>query len=140
MQLQKLPGWIEQRRANAAVLNRRLGEYASVRLTLPPEDIYHSYYKYYVFVRSEKLKEGWSRDRIMNEIAAQGVPAFSGSCSEIYLEKAFSDAGYGPQERLPVAKELGETSLMFLVHPTLSEADVEGMADVVCAVLEEATL
>ena len=140
LQLQKLPGRIEQRRANAAVLNRRLGEYASVRLTLPPEDIYHSYYKYYVFVRPEKLKEGLSRDRIMNEIAAQGVPAFSGSCSEIYLEKAFSDAGYGPQERLPVAKELGETSLMFLVHPTLSEADVEGMADVVCAVLEEATL
>lgn len=139
LQLRKLPTWIEQRRAHAEVLNRRLGVFASIRLTLPPEDIYHSYYKYYVFVRPEALKDGWNRDRIMNEIAARGVPAFSGSCSEIYLEKAFTDAGYGPQERLPVARELGETSLMFLVHPTLSTEDMAGMADVICAVLEEAT-
>lgn len=139
LQLRKLPQWIEGRRANAAVLNRRLGEYSSVRLTLPPEDVYHSYYKYYVFVRPEQLKEGWSRDRIMNAISAQGVPAFSGSCSEIYLEKAFTHSGYGPQERLAVARELGETSLMFLVHPTLSESDMEAVADVICTVLEEAT-
>ncbi|MDO4264007.1 MAG: DegT/DnrJ/EryC1/StrS aminotransferase family protein, partial [Deinococcus sp.] len=139
LQLRKLPQWIEQRRANAAVLNRRLGEYASVRLTLPPEEIYHSYYKYYVFVQPQALKDGWDRDRIMNEISAQGVPAFSGSCSEIYLEEAFQDAGYGPAERLPVARELGETALMFLVHPTLNETDMEAVADVICAVLEEAT-
>ncbi|WP_261664957.1 DegT/DnrJ/EryC1/StrS family aminotransferase [Deinococcus sp. Marseille-Q6407] len=139
LQLRKLPGWIEQRRANAAVLNRRLGEFASIRLTLPPAEILHSYYKYYAFVQPERLKEGWDRDRVMNTIAAQGVPAFSGSCSEIYLEKAFQDAGYGPKERLPVARELGETSLMFLVHPTLSGADMEAMADVICSVLKEAT-
>jgi len=60
----------------------------------------------------------------MAAINAEGIPCFSGSCSEIYREKAFVDAGYGPTYRLPVAKELGETSLMFLVHPTLTEADM----------------
>jgi dTDP-4-amino-4,6-dideoxygalactose transaminase len=100
---------------------------------LPGEDIFHSYYKYYVFVRPEMLRDGWSRDRIMNEIVNQGVPCYSGSCSEIYREKAFTDAGYGPKNRLPVAQELGETSLMFLVHPTLTDEEIGKT----CAVVEE---
>ena len=138
IQLRKLPNWIERRRANAQVLTERLAKHAALRLTLPGDDIHHSYYKYYVFVRPEQLAEGWDRDRIMNAVTAQGVPCFSGSCSEIYLEKAFTDAGYGPKERLPVAKELGETSLMFLVHPTLSEEDMHRMADAVDVVMSQA--
>ncbi|WP_157469050.1 DegT/DnrJ/EryC1/StrS family aminotransferase [Deinococcus murrayi] len=139
LQLRKLPDWMERRRANAAVLNERFAGHPALRLTLPPEEIFHAYYKYYAYVRPEALREGWTRDRIMTEIAARGVPCFSGSCSEIYLEKAFQDAGYGPQERFPVARELGETSLMFLVHPTLTPEDMGQMADVVGDVLAQAT-
>jgi dTDP-4-amino-4,6-dideoxygalactose transaminase len=80
----------------------------------------HSYYKYYVFAPPEELRPGWSRDRIVEAINAEGVPCFTGSCSEIYLEKAFP-ADWGPKYPLSVASELGETSLMFLVHPTLTE-------------------
>ncbi|WP_135229235.1 DegT/DnrJ/EryC1/StrS family aminotransferase [Deinococcus fonticola] len=138
IQLRKLPEWAARRRANAAVLNERFGAVAAFRLTLPPSEIDHAYYKYYVFVKPEQLREGWNRDRIMNEITSRGVPCFSGSCSEIYLEKAFTDAGYGPQERLPVAQELGETSLMFLVHPTLTPEDVGRMADIVEDVMRQA--
>jgi dTDP-4-amino-4,6-dideoxygalactose transaminase len=71
------------------------------------------------------LKDGWNRDRIMNEVMSRGVPCYSGSCSEIYREKAFTDAGYGPSARLPVAKSLGETTLIFLVHPTLTDEEIE---------------
>jgi dTDP-4-amino-4,6-dideoxygalactose transaminase len=53
------------------------------------------------------------------------VPCYQGSCSEVYLEKAFDDTGFRPAERLPVAKELGETSLMFLVHPTLTGSEID---------------
>jgi len=49
------------------------------------------------------------------------------------LEKAFDGTGWRPAERLPVARELGETSLMFLVHPTLTVAEIEQT----CAVLAE---
>ncbi|MCK1977981.1 hypothetical protein LNK15_13185, partial [Jeotgalicoccus huakuii] len=77
----------------------------------------------------DQLAEGWSRDRILNEINSLGVPCFSGSCSEVYLERAFDDTGWRPQQRLPVARQLGETSLMFLVHPTLTEAEVEKSCD-----------
>jgi len=79
------------------------------------------------------LREGWSRERVMEEINARGVPCYSGSCSEIYREKAFEGSGFRPDGRLAVAKMLGETSLMFLVHPTLDARHIEQS----CAVLRD---
>ena len=108
-------------------------------MTKPPEHISHAYYKYYVFVRPEKLKTGWDRDRIMNAVTAEGVPCFSGSCSEVYLEKAFEGDGLRPVTRLPAAKEMGETSLMFLVHPTLTNKDMDTVAKAVSKVMAEAS-
>ena len=138
-QLRKLPEWVRMRRRNAEILSRAWAGLEALRLTPPPEEIYHSYYKYYAFVRPERLKAGWDRDRIMNAVTAAGAPCFSGSCSEVYLEKAFDGNGLRPAERLPVAKELGETSLMFLVHPTLTENDMKRVAAIVAAVMAEAT-
>jgi dTDP-4-amino-4,6-dideoxygalactose transaminase len=85
----------------------------------------HAHYKCYVYVKPDQLAEGWSRDRIVEAINAQGVPCYQGSCSEVYLEKAFDGTGWRPEPRLAVAKALGETSLMFLVHPTLTEIEIE---------------
>jgi hypothetical protein len=132
-QLRQLPGWLERRRRNAAILTACFQDIRALRVTEPPDHIEHAYYKYYVFVRPEGLRQGWHRDRIVAAIAAKGVPCFSGSCSEIYLEKAFASAGLRPEERLPAARELGETSLMFVVHPTLTEADMQRT----CRVVEE---
>jgi len=121
--LKKLPEHVRIRRRNAAMLTGVLQGIPAVRVTLPPADIKHSYYKYYAFVRPELLENGWTRDRVVAAIAAEGVPCFTGSCSEIYLEKAFP-ADMRPASRLPVAQELGETALMFLVHPTITEEDM----------------
>jgi dTDP-4-amino-4,6-dideoxygalactose transaminase len=107
-------------------------------LTVPPADIEHAYYKYYAFVRPEKLSYGWDRDRIIAAISAEGIPCFSGSCSEVYLEKAFP-AEMRPLHRLRVARELGETSLMFLVHPTIKEEDIVDTFLAVAKVMTAAT-
>jgi hypothetical protein len=138
-QLRKLPDWVAARQRNAAVLTEAFSGIAGLRVTPPPEHVRHVYYKYYVFVRPERLKAGWNRDRIMNAVTAAGAPCFSGSCSEVYLERAFDGNGLRPAERLPVARELGETSLMFLVHPTLTEKDMERVAAIVGTVMNEAT-
>jgi dTDP-4-amino-4,6-dideoxygalactose transaminase len=90
-------------------------------------------------VRPEKLGEGWTRDRIVERINSHGVPCYQGSCSEVYLERAFDDTGWRPNGRLPVARELGETSLMFLVHPTLTEQEIDKACDVIRMVMTEAT-
>jgi len=139
IQLRRLPSWVATRRRNAEILSSGLGGISSLRLTSPPAEIFHSYYKYYIFVRPDSLKQGWDRDRIMNAINEKGIPCYSGSCSEIYREKAFLQAGYGPTERLKVAKDLGETSLMFLVHPTLSEQNLRDTVLVVNEVMGAAT-
>lgn len=120
VQLRKLPEWTARRISNAHMLTNAFLTIPALQVTVPPVDSGHAYYKYYVFVRPEMLKSGWDRDRIMNAVVAEGIPCFSGSCSEIYQEKAFTAAGLGPKHRLTVAKELGENSLMFLVHPTLT--------------------
>ena len=131
LQLRKLPSWVAKRRENAEILTSYLSCLPGLRVTTPPSNIAHSYYKYYVFVEPSALKPDWDRDRIMETINARGVPCMTGSCSEIYLERAFLDQGFGPRERLPVAKRLGETSLMFLVHPTLDRSSIEMTCEVV---------
>ncbi|GGM13505.1 DegT/DnrJ/EryC1/StrS family aminotransferase [Deinococcus aerophilus] len=139
LQLRKLPEWTRQRQANARVLQDRFSALSALRVPQTPEGSEHAQYKFYVYVRPERLRAGWDRDRIMAEVVARGAPCYTGTCSEIYLEKAFVNAGLGPAERLPAAQELGETSLMFLVHPTLTEEDMHAVADVVTDVLNEAT-
>jgi hypothetical protein len=131
IQLRKLPDWIEKRRRNAAILTEAFLQIQALRVTAPPDDVFHAYYKYYVFLRPEILKKGWDRERVIVAINEQGIPCFTGSCSEMYMEKAFDADHLRPKKRLPVAEELGQTALMFLVHPTLTEED---MRDVVKAV------
>jgi|UniRef100_A0A7C3DGU5 dTDP-4-amino-4,6-dideoxygalactose transaminase len=138
--LRKLDGWVEQRRANAHYLSERFRQIPALRVPEVPAHLYHAYYKYYVYVRPERLKPGWSRDRIMQTVSEMGIPCMSGSCSEVYLEKAFTRRGWQPAERLPVARELGETSLMFLVHPTLGQAHMQATADAVERVMEQASI
>ena len=135
--LKKLPKAVEARRRNAAALTESFSGMPGLRVTVPPAEFGHSYYKYYAFLKPESLRKGWTRDHIMSAIGAEGIPCFSGTCSEIYLEKAFSDE-LRPETRFPIARELGETSLMFLVHPTLSEEDVSDISRAVEKVLDVA--
>jgi len=136
--LRKLPGMLEKRRRLAAILTERFSSMPSLRVTVPSPEIGHSYYKYHIFLRRERLRGDWTRQRVIDAINAEGIPCFTGSCSEIYLEKAFPES-MRPQRRLPVAKQLGETALMFLVHPTLTESDMHDTANAVEKVLFAAT-
>ncbi|QVV68728.1 DegT/DnrJ/EryC1/StrS aminotransferase family protein [Synechococcus sp. LA31] len=138
IQLQRLPEWTAARTRNALLLAEALADCPAVRVPLPPEGITHAWYKFYAFVKPDSLAAGWSRDRILGEIAALGYPALSGSCSEIYLERCFQQAGLAPPERLPVARELGETSLMFLVHPTITPEQMAAYAEAVRSVAKRA--
>ena len=133
IQLRRMPGWHAARLANAERIWSVANSLSGLRVPTMPAEIVHAAYKCYVFVEPAELAEGWSRDRILREISSRGVPCFSGSCSEVYLEKAFDGTGWRPAEHLAVARELGETSLMFLVHPTLSAAEIEKT----CAALKD---
>lgn len=118
--LEKLDAMVEHRRNNAVFLDNFFERFPLFRVVRPPDYIYHAYYKYYVFINRDHLKQGWDRDRIIQEICEKGIACFSGSCSEVYQEEAFRNTEFRPKSRLPVAKQLGETSLMFLVDPTIT--------------------
>lgn len=140
IQLRRMADWAARRSANAMRIWDAAGQVAGLRVPQIPAHITHAAYKCYVFVEPSSLKDGWNRDRILEMLVARGVPAFSGSCSEVYLEKAFDNTGWRPTIRLPNAVELGETSLMFLVHPTLTDKEIELTCEVLAQVMREATV
>lgn len=154
IQLRSMPEWTFKRQANAAKLAAALASFSVeggvVRLpsfacaSCPGRcgaaGCVHAQYKFYAYVRPENLALGWSRDRIIAEINAACVPCYQGSCSEVYLEKAFDNTGWRPASRLPIAKDLGETSLMWLVHPTLTDAEMQKTCEVTAQVLKAAGL
>lgn len=140
IQVERLPEWHNLRTRNAAVLASMLADCPALRVPYPGNAVRHAWYRFYAFVRPERLKPGWSRDRIMTETEARGQTIFSGSCPEIYREKVFQTRGFGPAHPLPVAKELGQTSLAFRVDPTLDEKDMQAVGSVVRDVLDLATL
>jgi len=132
IQLKRMPDWHRKRLNNANSIWNAAKQCKGLRVPDIPDYIEHAAYKCYVFVKGDIDL----RDKMMMEINEKGVPCYSGSCSEVYLEKAFDNTGFRPKERLPVAKELGETSLMFLVHPTLTEEEIQKT----CNVLTEVAL
>jgi dTDP-4-amino-4,6-dideoxygalactose transaminase len=138
-QLEKLDDWSTRRSTNAAAIAEVLGRYPSVRVPAPPDGVKHACYRLYAFVVEEQLADGWSRDRIITTLIDKAVPGLSGACPEIYDEKAFDSGDLRPQGRLPVAHELGRTSLAFLVHPTLTEADLGRIRHVLDQVISDAT-
>jgi len=141
IQLARMSEWAAARKRNAQVIWDVCMQFAALRVpklrcanctgACAASGCEHAHYKCYVYVKPEQLKQGWTRDRIIDQINALGVPCYQGSCSEVYLEKAFDGSGWRPAQRMAVAKQLGETSLMFLVHPTLSETEI---AETCCAI------
>ncbi len=146
IQLKKMVEWTDKRTENALSIEATLKPFDNAEgvIRLAPFDEHsasnssHAYYKYYAYIRPENFRENWDRDRLISEINAQGVPCFHGGCSEVYLEKSFSGTRFIPEERLQVAKTLGETSIMFLVHPTICKERSTKMCGIIKQVLQQA--
>jgi dTDP-4-amino-4,6-dideoxygalactose transaminase len=138
IQLGRMADWTATRTRHAERIWSACRQSSALRVPDLPAHVQHAHYKCYAYVRPERLADGWNRDRIVAEINALGVPCFQGSCSEIYLEKAFDGTPWRPTERLPVARELGETSLMFLVHPTLEDVQIESICEAITTVMRRA--
>lgn len=138
IQLGRMADWHRIRLAYAHQIWSVADKLEGLRVPLPGVGFEHAAYKCYVFVKPDQLSAGWDRDRIIREIMDAGVPCYSGSCSEIYLERAFDGTGWRPQKPLEIAHWLGETSLMFLVHPSLSVEEIEKTCTVMQLVMARA--
>jgi dTDP-4-amino-4,6-dideoxygalactose transaminase len=139
IQLRRMSDWHACRAANMRRLRTTAGTLRALRVPPIPHDVDHGAYKCYLYINTELLDTGWTRDRIVDEINTSGVPCYSGTCSEVYEEKAFDGTGWRPNARLPVARLLGEISLMLLVHPTLTEDEIKHSCHVLADVMGRAT-
>ncbi len=140
IQLNRMAEWTRRRTEIAMRISDALARHPTVvRVPAPAAGMLHAYYRLYAYVWPENLAGEWSRNRIVAELNAAGVQVLHGTCSEVYLEKAFNGTPWRPETRLPNARELGETSLMFLTHPTMSDAELDRAADAIDRVLSEAT-
>ena len=140
LQLGYLESWTKRRTAIANQIAATLDRFEDiVRCPRPDSDrLTHAYYRLYAYIDPSALAPGWDRDRIVEEVNEAGAPLLHGTCSEIYLEKAFDRTPWRPEERLPNARELGETSLMFLTHPTQIDREIDQVCDIVTSVFERA--
>ena len=151
IQLAKLSEWTQIRNRNAGKILDQCKKHKAFRVPVfhcsekclndfdCGTSCVHAYYKCYVYINKAYLNPGWSRARVIEEITLAGVPCFYGSCSEVYLEKAFLDRELQPKSRLKNARELGETSVMFLVHPTLSDAEIDELCSRIGSVMSQAS-
>lgn len=152
IQLRRMNDWAAARKHNTQAIWAACAEFAALRVpqvkcasclggcAAAGEACEHAHYKCYAYVQPERLAPGWTRDRIVEAIMAEGVPCYQGSCSEVYLEKAFDGTGWRPEGRLPVARALGETSVMFLVHPTLTQVEIDKTCEVIRKVMVQASV
>jgi dTDP-4-amino-4,6-dideoxygalactose transaminase len=127
IQLNRITEWNQRRNKIAKKIEDECRKYYLFRTQDVPDYINHAYYRFYTFINPQYLATAWSRDRIIDEIRSRGIPCFQGACPEIYLEPAFENSGFKPAERLPIAQELGETSLAFLIHPTITDPELDEM-------------
>lgn len=139
IQIGQMAEWTARRTAVATRLAAALSDFpAAVRVPLPDAAMRHGFYRLYAYVRPDGLRDGWSRDRIVSSLIEAGVQVMHGTCAEVYLERAFDGTGLRPAERLPVTRELGETSLAFLVHPTMGDEEVGRALSAIAEVLSQA--
>lgn len=137
-QLKKLPNWLATRKKHAAIYSNYLNQCSFIKHPRPPQYVNHSYYKYYFHFDPNAMKPGWSKEKLISTINLSGGLCFSGSSTEMYREKAFEVNNLHPSLRLPVAKRLGATSLMFVLHPTLTENEIHKIAEITVKVFTSA--
>ena len=140
IQLKNLDETQKIREKNADILLSTLNKLDILRIPTPPKSVKHAWYKFYAFLNKDNLSKDWSRDKIINTLTNDGFPAFSGSCGEIYLEECIKRLNMNPSKRLKNAKNLGETSLCFLVDPLISNNEMHEYATNIRKVLESASI
>ena len=134
IQLGRMSDWQAKRTANLYKIFDACAQCDWIRVPQLNYSHEHAAYRAYVFVNTELLPSKWNRDTVLESIVQQDVPVYSGSCSEVYLERAFDNTPWRPKNALPVTKQLGEESVMFLVHPTLTQAEIARTCDAIGSV------
>lgn len=139
IQLTKLDHWVERRRHLAERIRTAGRDHSCIRIPQDDSLAYNACYRCYLFWVPEGARPNWHKERLKDEISRLGVPCQDGSCPTVNREKAFLGTQYRA-ESLPVAQKLGETSLAFLVHPTITDQEMDSIVASLNTVFSEASI
>ena len=128
VQLRKLPGWLEQRRRNAADLRAGLEGHPLIRLPTIAPAVEHAFYKFYLLVDIER-GPARLRESMLAHLNRRGIPAGAGSCPDMSREAAVWQVLPPPAEPLSGAAWVGERSVMLPVDHLLGEGEMAMMAE-----------
>ena len=142
-QLQKLKEWVNIRQRNSQILNRVLSEITE--LSIPEIPLGHACYRFVAYTTGANAEQ--LRNKLLDILQEQGLPAMQGACPEIYQEEVFGLSHLNPisinrgqldqDGRLPVARRLGETSLTFFCHHTIDEVTMNNYATSIASCIKK---
>ncbi len=126
-QLKKIDTLIDMRRRNAEMLSARLSGIAGVEVPRPPDDFSHVYQMYTIRVNEGKEK----RDALAAYLAGQGIMA------KVYFHPVHQTHFYRDKLSykcdLPITQSLSRQVLTLPMYPTLTEHEIDFIADQVAA-------
>lgn len=125
VQLGKLEQLNLRRRMNADRLSRALADVAELQLPAENAGYYHVYHQYTV--------QHHDRDGLAARLREHGVDSAVIYPIALHKQPFYEKLGYAG-ERLPVAEAAAQRVLSLPVHPGLTDADVQKVADAVRAV------
>lgn len=129
VQLTKVEGWTEQRRANAAVLNEGLGAIDGVVTPFVPEGYRHVYHQYTIRLEGASAEE---RDGVVAALREEWQVG-SGVYYPIPNHRLESLAPYAHGLELPGTEKAARECISLPVHPSLTAADLERIVEAVGA-------
>jgi dTDP-4-amino-4,6-dideoxygalactose transaminase len=140
VQLGLMDEWHKRRVRNSHQLRDAIGGIAGLASIPWRNGIETAAYRETLHVRPEMLAKGWTRDAIVQELRAQGVPCSSGAAAELHRAPAFPPHPNGKSPDTPAAAALAARSIAFCVHPTLEPAHMDAIASSVRAIMQKAAI
>jgi dTDP-4-amino-4,6-dideoxygalactose transaminase len=130
VQLQRLPGFVAKRSANAERLTKILSE--SKRLCLPsePEDGKHSWYLYTARIYRGEMNE---RDKILDELRKKGIGAEAYYVNPVHT-MPFYHSNFGTR-RLPETEKAAKQVFSLPIHPCVTEEQIDFIGKTVLQLL-----
>ncbi|WP_147680304.1 DegT/DnrJ/EryC1/StrS aminotransferase family protein [Actinomyces ruminicola] len=132
VQLKKLDGWTEARRANAAALDAGLGDVPGVITPAVPDGYRHVYHQYTIRLEGATAAERDAAQSALREEWQVG----SGVYYPIPNHRLDSLAPYAPGLELPATELVARECLSLPVHPSLTQADLDRIVQAVTAVVK----
>jgi dTDP-4-amino-4,6-dideoxygalactose transaminase len=121
-QLKKVNRFNEIRRNNAKILNDHLGQVPGITTPFEKPDHKHAFHQYTILIDNKK------RDHVIDHLKKNDIGCAIFYPEPLHLSRHLMGLGYKEGD-FPVAEDASSRVLSLPIHPSVSESDLEKIAD-----------